>query len=87
MRNLCYTLAMSNKIQSPPLVRLDKRKIRSVMALHDITVQQIADHVGVTRQAIYNAMNGQNTTLDTVSGIAAVLGVDPVSILVVDTDA
>ena len=51
------------------------------MALHDVTVQQIADRLGMTRQAVYNAMNGQNTTLDTVSTIAAVLGVDPLSIL------
>ena len=51
------------------------------MALNDVTVQQIADQLGMTRQAIYNVMNGQNTTLDTVSTIAAVLGVDPVSIL------
>ncbi len=57
------------------------------MALHDVTVQQIADRLGMTRQAVYNAMNGQNTTLDTVSTIAAVLGVDPVSILTVEAHA
>lgn len=72
---------MSNKTHTPPLVRLDKRKIRSAMALSDVTVQQIADQLGMTRQAVYNAMNGQNTTLDTVSTIAAALGVDPLSIL------
>jgi len=75
---------MSNKTQTSPLVRLDKRKIKSAMALSDVTVQQIADQLGMTRQAVYNAMNGQNTTLDMVSNIAAALGVDPVSILMVD---
>ncbi len=78
---------MSNKTQTSPLVRLDKRKIRSAMALSDVTVQEIADRLGMTRQAVYNAMNGQNTTLDTVSTIAAVLGVDPVSILTVEAHA
>ena len=78
---------MSNKTQTSPLVRLDKRKIRSAMALSDVTVQEIADRLGMTRQAVYNAMNGQNTTLDTVSTIAAALGVDPVSILTVEAHA
>ena len=72
---------MSNKTNTPPLVRLDKRKIRSAMVLSDITVQQIADELGMTRQAVYNAMNGQNTTLDTVSKIAASLDVATLSIL------
>lgn len=75
---------MSNKTNTPPLVRLDRRKIKSAMALSDVTVAQIADSLGMTRAAIYNAMNGQNTTLDTVSGIAAAVGVDPVSILTVE---
>ena len=35
----------------------------------------------MTRQAVYNAMNGQNTTLDTVSKIAGALDVAPLSIL------
>lgn len=78
---------MSNRTQNTPVIRIDKRKVRSAMALGDVTVQQIADQLGMTRQAVYNAMNGQNTTLDTVSTIAAVLGVDPVSILTVEADA
>lgn len=75
---------MNNSTHTPPLVRLDRRKIKSAMALSDVTVAQIANRLGMTRAAIYNAMNGQNTTLDTVSGIAAAVGVDPVSILTVE---
>jgi DNA-binding phage protein len=65
----------------PPLLRLDKRKIRIALIDSDMTIPQIAQRMGVTRQTIYNAMNGSNTTLDTVSNIAAALGVDPLSIL------
>ena len=72
---------MSNKQSTPQVVRLDRRAIRIQMVLNDVTVQQIADQLGMTRQAVYNAMNGSNTTLDTVSNIAAALGVDPLSIL------
>jgi len=72
---------MSNNQSTPQVVRLDRRAIRSQMALNDVTVQQIAEQLGMTRQAVYNAMNGSNTTLDTVSKMAAALGVDPLSIL------
>ena len=78
---------MSNNQSTPQVVRLDRRAIRSQMALNDVTVQQIADQLGMTRQAVYNAMNGSNTTLDTVSNIAAVLGVDPLSILTAEPTA
>lgn len=65
----------------PPLLRLDKRKIRIAMINADVTVPQIAQRMGVTRQTIYNALNGRNASLSTVSEIAAALGVDPISIL------
>ena len=65
----------------PPLLRLDKRKIRIAMINADVTVPQIADQMGVTRQTVYNIISGRNTTLDTVSEIAAAIGVDPLSIL------
>ncbi len=65
----------------PPLLRLDKRKIRIAMIDSDVTIPQIAQRMGVTRQTIYNALNGRNASLSTVSEIAAALGVDPISIL------
>jgi len=65
----------------PPILRLDKRKIRIAMINADVTVPQIAQRMGVTRQTVYNAISGRNTTLDTVSEIAAAIGVDPLSIL------
>ena len=65
----------------PPLLRLDKRKIRIAMIDSDVTIPQIAQRRGVTRQTIYNALNGRNASLSTVSEIAAALGVDPISIL------
>jgi DNA-binding phage protein len=64
-----------------PRLRLNSRAIRIALATNDITIRSIAEQMGVTRETIYRAMRGQNTTLDTVSGIAAVLGVDPLSIL------
>jgi len=65
----------------PPLLRLDKRKIRIAMIDSDVTIPQIAQRMGVTRQTVYNIISGRNTTLDTVSEIAAAIGVDPLSIL------
>jgi len=65
----------------PPLLRLDKRKIRIALIDSDMTIPQIAQRMGVTRQTIYNALNGRNASLSTVSEIAAALGVDPISIL------
>jgi len=65
----------------PPILRLDKRKIRIAMIDSDMTIPQIAQRIGVTRQTIYNALNGRNASLSTVSEIAAALGVDPISIL------
>ncbi len=65
----------------PSLLRLDKRKIRIAMIDSDVTIPQIAQRMGVTRQTIYNALNGRNASLSTVSEIAAALGVDPISIL------
>lgn len=65
----------------PPILRLDKRKIRIAMIDSDVTIPQIAQRMGVTRQTIYNALNGRNASLSTVSEIAAALGVDPISIL------
>lgn len=65
----------------PPHLRLDKRKIRIAMIDSDVTIPQIAQRMGVTRQTIYNALNGRNASLSTVSEIAAALGVDPISIL------
>jgi len=47
----------------------------------DVTIPQIAQRMGVTRQTVYNIISGRNTTLDTVSEIAAAIGVDPLSIL------
>jgi len=47
----------------------------------------VASRLSVTRQTVHNAMSGRNTTLDTVSKIAAALGVDPVSILTVEAHA
>lgn len=64
-----------------PILRLDKRKIRIAMIDSDVTIPQIAQRMGVTRQTIYNALNGRNASLSTVSEIAAALGVDPISIL------
>lgn len=75
---------MSNNI---PTLRLDKRKTQIAMINADVTVPQIADQMGVTRQTVYNIISGRNTTLDTVSKIAAALGVDPVSILTVEAHA
>lgn len=69
---------MSNNI---PTLRLDKRKTQIAMINADVTVPQIADQMGVTRQTVYNIISGRNTTLDTVSKIAAAIGVDPLSIL------
>lgn len=69
---------MSNNI---PTLRLDKRKTQIAMINADVTVPQIADQMGVTRQTVYNIISGRNTTLDTVSAIAAAIGVDPMSIL------
>lgn len=69
---------MSNNI---PTLRLDKRKTQIAMINADVTVPQIADQMGVTRQTVYNIISGRNTTLDTVSEIAAAIGVDPISIL------
>jgi len=69
---------MSNNI---PTLRLDKRKTQIAMINADVTVPQIADQMGVTRQTVYNIISGRNTTLDTVSEIAAAIGVDPLSIL------
>ena len=65
----------------PPILRLDKRKIRIALINSDMTIPQIAQRMGVTRQTIYNALNGRNASLSTVSEIAAALGVDPISIL------
>jgi|GEM_PF-481078 transcriptional regulator with XRE-family HTH domain len=65
----------------PPILRLDKRKIRIALIDSDMTIPQIAQRMGVTRQTIYNALNGRNASLSTVSEIAAALGVDPISIL------
>lgn len=65
----------------PPILRLDKRKIRIALIDSDMTIPQIAQRMGVTRQTIYNALNGRNASLSTVSDIAAALGVDPISIL------
>lgn len=65
----------------PSLLRLDKRKIRIALIDSDMTIPQIAQRMGVTRQTIYNALNGRNASLSTVSEIAAALGVDPISIL------
>jgi len=69
---------MNEKI---PTLRLDKRKIRIALINSDMTIPQIAQRMGVTRQTIYNALNGRNASLSTVSEIAAALGVDPISIL------
>lgn len=69
---------MSNNI---PTLRLDKRKTQIAMINADVTVPQIAQRMGVTRQTVYNIISGRNTTLDTVSEIAAAIGVDPMSIL------
>ena len=43
---------MSNKTQTSPLVRLDKRKIRSAMALSDVTVQEIADRLVLSQKTV-----------------------------------
>ena len=83
----CYTSSMARNAPQTPKgtrrIRLNRREIRSQLALKDKTVQEIADQLGMTRQAIYSAMAGGNTTLDTVSTIAAVLDVDPLTILIV----
>lgn len=85
-RDPCYTDHMNNKPQPNNTLRIDKRKLRSEMVLKGVTVQEIAAMLGMTRQAIYGIMNGQNTTLDTVSAIASALGVNPMSILMIEDD-
>jgi len=75
---------MNEKI---PTLRLDKRKVQIAMINSGMTTMDVASRLSVTRQTVHNAMSGRNTTLDTVSKIAAALGVDPVSILTVEAHA
>lgn len=53
----------------------NKLRIREVMLEKGISVNEMSEKLGITRQSFYSIVNG-NPTMDTLIRIAKILGVD-----------
>lgn len=62
-------------------MRIDKRKLKLIMARQMITMELLAERAGISRQRLYAIQRSENIRPKTVGRIAKVLGVDENEIL------
>lgn len=62
-------------------MRLDREKIKLLMARNDLTMAEIAKRCGKTKQRISCIFNSVNVTPKTAGQIAKALGVDVIEII------
>ena len=58
-------------------VKINARYVRTLLLAKGMTVTDLADATGVSRQTIYNIMGGKPFTNDTLGKMAEALGTTP----------
>lgn len=62
-------------------IQVDSAKIRSTMQARNLSMVELAERSGITRAGIYQVLEGNRTTLDTVGRLATALGVNPIDLM------
>lgn len=64
------------------MLKLNSQKIKWELHLRDMTQQDLADELGVTRQAVNDMLNRKSAGLKLLSRVAKALGLDPKDLLI-----
>lgn len=62
-------------------MKADCRKLKMLIATRTMTLGELSDSAGVSRQTVRHAYNGNTVRPDTLDRIAAALGVDVAEIM------
>lgn len=65
-------------------MRLNPEKLKLYMLRKGWTIQDAADHYGVTKQRMCVILNSNKATVRTITKLAAVFGCDPEELVIID---